>query len=190
MSMEALLHDPETHVVPLTVAQYLRMVEAGDFEDRHVELLEGVVVEMAPQGEGHWSLVTGLGSELAWRLGEAFARRYRVGQQGPLTASDLSRPEPDVVVIDRERFPGGTPVRSSPLVVEVADTSHRRDLVHKPRIYARAEVEQYWVVDLRERVVVVHRRPVGDLYEDVSRHGFDDELEVLGLRLRIQDVLE
>ena len=190
MSLEALLHDPETHVVPLTLPQYERLVQAGDFDDQHVELLEGVVVEMAPQGWEHADLATDLGSELAVLLASRFGSRYRVGQNRPLAAPPTSRPEPDVIVVDRERWPHGTPVTGSPLVVEIAVTSQRRDLVHKPRVYARAGVELYWVVDLREREVVVHRYPVDDHYTDVTRHGFDDELEVLGLRPRISDVLE
>ena len=45
------------------------------------------------------------------------------------------------------------------LLVEVADTTLRTDLGRKARIYASGEVSEYWVVDLNNRELYVHRAP-------------------------------
>lgn len=189
MSTEAIARDPETRVHPLTVAQYTRLVEAGDFTDQAVELLEGVVVDMSPQGPPHWSTTTRLGSLLLRRLLQEHGDRYDVGQNGPLVAGPRSQPEADVVVVDTEAFTWGVPVTTSPLVVEVAESSHRRDLLHKPRIYARAGVDRYWVVDLRDRVVHDHCAPGPDGYAEVTRRGFAEPMEVLGITVRLDEVV-
>jgi Uma2 family endonuclease len=49
---------------------------------------------------------------------------------------------------------------SSPaLVVEVADSSLRLDRRFKAAIYARAGLREYWIVNLVDRVLEVHREP-------------------------------
>jgi hypothetical protein len=58
-------------------------------------------------------------------------------------------------------------LETAPLVIEVAASSQRRDLVVKPRIYAEAGVPRYWVVDLDARGVVVHTEPAGEAYNSV-----------------------
>lgn len=187
MSTETIAHDPDTQVFPLTRELYDEMVEAGRFEGQHIELLEGVLVWMAPQGDEHWRTIRRMGTEMAYELHVRFGRRYSVGQQGPIAASDLSEPEPDVVVIDEsERRPGHHPT-SSPLIVEVAKTSQHRDLRHKPLIYARADVTEYWVIDLKARHTVVHRVPTDIGYTDVTIHAFEETIQVLDVSIRIAD---
>jgi Uma2 family endonuclease len=73
---------------------------------------------------------------------------------------DDSEPEPDLAVVTRqeeERAP--VHPRSALLVVEVADESLRRDRLLKGRIYARAQVSEYWVVDVAGRAVEVYAEP-------------------------------
>lgn len=190
MSAEAIARDPGTQFLPLTRELYDELVEAGKFEGEHVELLEGMLVRMAPQGDMHWSLVSRLGTRLAVRLAVRHGERFTVGQQGPIAASDLSEPEPDVVVIDDSKKQPGRHPGTSPLIVEVAVTSQIRDLQHKPLIYARADVTEYWVIDLKARRTVVHRTPTDEGYADVSSYLFDVALEVLGVSIRIADLMD
>ena len=48
--------------------------------------------------------------------------------------------------------------RGGLLAIELTWSSHHRDLVVKPSIYAGAGIPECWVVDLRDRLVVVHTR--------------------------------
>lgn len=189
MSTATIARDPETEVFPLSRELYDQMVEAGKFEGQHVELLEGVLVRMAPQGDEHWRTTHLLGCEIAYELRRRFGRKYSVGQQGPIAASDSSEPEPDVVVIDMTTKPHGHHPTCSPLIIEVAMTSQVKDLQHKPLIYARADVLEYWVIDLVARRTVVHRRPTVDGYVQIDAHPFDATLEVLGIPIRIADLI-
>ncbi len=182
--------DPDIDLWPLTRAQYDLLVDAGALEGLPVELLEGTLVWMAPQGEPHAEAIEQLNAEFAARLRAAFGRRLRVRPQLPLAATDTSEPEPDFAVVDADRVPGSGHPTSAHLVVEVTATSHRADLRHKPRIYAQAQVPVYWVVDLERRLVVVHREPGEGGYTHCDEVPFDGELDLLGLPVRLVDLLD
>jgi Uma2 family endonuclease len=70
-------------------------------------------------------------------------------------------------------------VASAQLVIEVAQTSRRRDLVIKPRLHAQAGVPEYWVVDLGQRELVVHTDPQGDHHRSVVVHPEGDTVSAL-----------
>ena len=82
----------------LSVGDYHRMIEAGILgEDDHVELLEGVMVQMTPQGPRHAKIIQRLCDPTFARVpGEQIVRC-----QLPLTIGADSEPEPDVSVVHR-----------------------------------------------------------------------------------------
>jgi Uma2 family endonuclease len=180
---------------PLTRAQYDTLVRAGAYEDQAVELLEGVVVDMAPQGEPHSNRIGRLNTRLTARLVASFGERCMVRPRTPLAAGPLSEPEPDLAVVDWDASSDETHPATAHLVVEVAQTSQARDLGVKSRIYADAGVTQYWVVDLPARQVVVHTHPdAADgtrpaSYGTVRRLPLETELDVLGMPVRPADLL-
>lgn len=146
-------------VARISRAQYDRMVESGALEGARVELLEGVIVDMSPQGTEHAAATEVLAQLLRAALGD----RARVREEKPFAAGDDSEPEPDIAVV-----PAGDPFAGHPdrafLIVEVADSSLRKDRRTKPAVYARAEVTEYWVVNLQDRVVEIHLEPHGGRY--------------------------
>ena len=171
MTLEAVLSDPALRPRGLTRAQYDALVELGALEGERVELPEGVLVEVVPQGREHEDAIEALNHHLVPLMSGA----WRVRVQMSLAVSDRSEPEPDLAVADRSR--PGKPTTAA-LVVEVAVSSHRADLVHKPAMYAAAGVEQYWVIDVPAREVVVHRGPGPGGYADVQRLPWTTPLEV------------
>lgn len=142
---------------PLSVAEYHRMVDAGVFdEDERLELLEGMVVAMAPQGIPHVKALTTL-TRLMCRVTEGTDLEVR--PQNPLTLA-RSEPEPDLAITEtRARWPRGRHPETALLVVEVASESLRRDLGPKAMIYAEAAVGEYWVIDVDRQVIHVHTDP-------------------------------
>lgn len=142
---------------PLTVEEYHRMIDAGILdEDEHVELLEGVMVAMRPQGIPHVKAITTLG-RLMWRATEGTALEVR--PQVPLTLA-RSEPEPDLAITEtRAAWPRGRHPETALLVVEVASDSLRKDLGPKAAIYAEAGVTEYWVIDVERQVIHVHTGP-------------------------------
>jgi Uma2 family endonuclease len=83
-----------------------------------------------------------------------------VRQGAPVALDDESEPEPDVIVIPgQERdYRAEHPSRPA-LIVEVADSSLAFDRRHKGSVYARAGMADYWIVNLRRRVLEVYRQP-------------------------------
>jgi Uma2 family endonuclease len=139
-----------------SVAEYHGMIKAGILgEDEHVELLEGEIVEMSPQGKRHARAVHRL---TRW-FNRALGDEYVVRPQLPLTLDD-SEPEPDLAIVAAEddssadRHP-----TTALLVVEVATESVRYDLKVKSRIYARAGIPEYWLVVTGKRTVEILRDP-------------------------------
>ena len=118
------------------------MIETGILDaDEHVELLEGEIVQVSPQEPPHARATSRLNRWFARALGE----EYVVRPQLPLTLPD-SEPEPDLAVVwtrDEDRSEGHP--RTALLVIEVADSSARHDLVVKSRVYAKARNAHRWV---------------------------------------------
>jgi Uma2 family endonuclease len=141
----------------LSVGDYHRMIEAGILgEDDHVELLEGVMVQMTPQGPRHAKLIQRL-------CDPTFARVPRdqiVRCQLPLTIGDDSEPEPDVSVVRRADAASDTshPTTAS-LVFEVSGESLQNDRLTKSALYASAGIPEYVIVNVDEQCLEVHRDP-------------------------------
>jgi Uma2 family endonuclease len=139
------------------------MVASGGFdEDARIELIEGYVVDMSPRTPQHENAISWL---LDWLIDQLDRSRFQVRVAAPLTIGG-SEPEPDLAVIERAPAKPAHPSRAL-LVIEVAVSSRDRDLRLKPRVYAPA-VDEYWVVDLERRCVVVHRGAAAHGYQDVE----------------------
>ena len=182
MSLEAVLADPAVPRRGLTRAQYDALIDAGALDGVEVELVEGVLVDVVPQGDDHADVI----AELTHALARRFPEPWRVRVQLPLAATDSSEPEPDLAIA--QRLGHGKP-RTAALVIEVTVTTHRLDLVHKPVVYAAAGVEQYWVLDLPAREVVVHLEPGPSGYAEVQRLPWGAPLSVLGVPVDLAALL-
>jgi hypothetical protein len=143
-----------------TVAQYHRMIEAGILnENDRVELLEGWVLQKMAHNPPHDATITRINRRLTRLLPETWLVRI----QSAVTTSD-SEPEPDLAVV---RGPEEVYFRRHPapadiaLLVEVADTTLDTDRGEKRRLYARARVSVYWIVNIPEAQVEVYAQPRG-----------------------------
>jgi Uma2 family endonuclease len=154
-----------------TRQQYEDMVLQDIFRPgERVELIDGVIVDRSPQKSFH-SVATRL-VEDALRV--AFATDHDVRVQMPLALDDMSEPEPDVAVVPgRARDYTKAHPTTAVLVVEVADSSLNLDRKTKQAIYARNGIAEYWVINLQDNSLEVHRDPQGDRYRSrtILRHG-------------------
>jgi Uma2 family endonuclease len=105
----------------------------------------------------------------------ALSGRARVRIQLPLVAADESEPEPDVAIVPIADYSQQHP-DTAHLVIEVADSSLRKDRLVKGPLYAASRFREYWVVNVRENVFEVHRGPSGDTWASVTRHGQEEVL--------------
>lgn len=149
---------PNHPIWRMSVEHYHAMIEAGILtDDDPIELLEGWLVHKMPKNPSHRAL-TLLVRRALERL---ISFGWYVDSQEPITTMD-SEPEPDIAVVRGDttdyldRHPGP---EDTALVVEVAEATLRRDRGIKKRIYARASIPVYWLVNLVNQTVVVYTEP-------------------------------
>jgi Uma2 family endonuclease len=157
MQFTDLLQDGALTPKRFRTTEYHRLIEAGVLgEDDHVELLEGVIVQMTPQGRPHARFLSTLNGLLVPALGG----QYRVRVQLPLTLDESSEPEPDLAVVTRQAEDEAPQHPSTALlVIEVADSSVRADRLVKSRLYARARVVEYWIANVRLKTLEIYTDP-------------------------------
>jgi Uma2 family endonuclease len=150
-----------------TVDEYHRMSEAGILsEDDRIELIEGEIIKMSPIGKLHASCVKRLNAIFNHRASQ-FAI---VSVQDPILLNEHSEPEPDIALLKlRDDFYSQQlPIAEDVLlVVEVADTSVEYDRNVKLPLYARAGIEESWLVNLPSGKVEVHSEPINGIYQRV-----------------------
>ncbi|MCE7987679.1 MAG: Uma2 family endonuclease [Caldilinea sp. CFX5] len=142
----------------LTVEQYHQMIKAGILtDDDPVELLEGLLVQKMSKNPPH-RMSTFLVRRMLERL---LGDEWYIDSQESVTTAD-SEPEPDVTVSRgsvfayAERHPGPA---DTVLLVEVSDATLHRDRGRKKRLYARAGIPVYWIVNLIKLQVEVYTEP-------------------------------
>jgi Uma2 family endonuclease len=146
-----------------TSDEYHRLIEAGGFDEAaRVELIDGLLVEMSPKSREHELAVERLTDWLADRD----RSRFRLRAAAPLSLADGTEPEPDVAIVAAGATDPYHPA-SAELVIEVAVSSQRRDLMIKAPKYAAADVPVYLVVDLDGRRVIEHTDPRDGAYRSV-----------------------
>ena len=162
-----------------TVSDYRRMLDAGILsEDDQVELLNGQITLMSPQRPPHTTATKRAYDYLKpLLLGKADVR-----SQSPITLNSYSEPEPDIAVVAIDNFEYSDR-HPSPneifLLIEVADSTLTRDLGEKVSAYAQANIQDYWVVNVRERIVHIFRHPLGDTYQQKQILEENDECSLL-----------
>jgi Uma2 family endonuclease len=154
----------ELAVRPLRRAEYDKLVELGVFHGERIELLEGRLVKMSPIGPPHSSTIDKLTALCVARL----SGRALVRVQNPFAALEVSEPEPDLAIVPLGNYEREHP-SSADLIIEVAESSLDYDRGPKLRVYAECGVPEYWIVNLVDRVVEVHRKPGGGRYWQVQR---------------------
>lgn len=154
--------------------EYERMVEMGMFSGERIELLRGALVAMTPQDPPHAEAT----ARIADLLADAVRGRARVRQHSPLALSDDSEPEPDVAIVALADYSGEHP-KTALLVIEVSRSSLRKDRQVKADLYAEAGIQEFWIVNLVDGAVEVHRDPAGDHYASVTSQPRDAEVAPL-----------
>jgi len=150
----------ETRTRRFSRAEYERLIEIGFFRPGDpIELVGGELMVAEPQGAAHYTAIV----KTARALEAAFGPGWHARIQGPLGLDDDSEPEPDVAIVPGSPDDYGHAHPSRPvLTVEVAESSLTIDREHKGSLYARARLADYWIVNLRDRVLEMYREPVSD----------------------------
>ena len=147
----------------LSVEQFEEMARVGILaHDARVELIDGELIDMAPIGSRHASVVAALTMCFARQGGDVL-----VWPQCPIVLPPRSEPQPDLAILVpqargyRDALPRAEDIL---LVIEVSDTTVRYDRLVKGELYARYGIREFWLVNLPEAVLEVHSKPETGAY--------------------------
>lgn len=111
-------------------------------------------------------------TQLAFKyLTEVFADKAFVRMQAPIVLSKRSLPEPDIAVVqlpEEQYYTRHPRANETYLSIEVSDATLKYDLGRKAKLYARADIFNYLVVDAVKREVHAHNTPVNGEYQSVA----------------------
>jgi Uma2 family endonuclease len=148
-----------------TTDQYHRMIEAGILDDCRVELLNGEIVEMSPEREPH----AHLSSNAADYIRELLRGKAKIREGKPITLPGNSEPEPDIAIVQDL---GDVYLEHHPYpdnvfwLIEYSNASLTKDLEAKRQLYAQAQIEEYWIVNLKQMELIVFRYPGDSDYRE------------------------
>ena len=168
---------------PLARREYDELVNLGVFDDEKIELLRGMLVTMSPQGSPHAQMVVWLNRRLIKALDDTWEVRPGL----PYAASDDSELEPDLLVTVADPARPEHP-STALLLIEISNSSLRKDRKIKLPIYAEAGVPEYWIIDVSEPgdvSVAVYTKPAKDGYATLVTLRDGDMLRPLNVPIEI-----
>lgn len=145
--------------LPLRVEDFLLLHDSGAFVGfGKTELIEGQIVFMNAQHRPHARIKIELFKALD-RAIEGSGTGLSVLIEATVAMPPHNAPEPDLILTSEPDGEGPVPIKSVALLVEISDTTLAQDLGVKARVYAANGVPEYWVVDIRQRVIHQLRQP-------------------------------
>ena len=162
-----------------TLEEYHNLGETGVLgEDDRVELIEGELVAMAAIKGPH---MLGI-NRLTYTLVDILGRTWIVSVQNPVHLFGDTEPQPDIALLrpeaDRAAVPEAADVY---LIIEVSDTTMSYDLGRKRRLYARAGIPEYWIMDINGRRILRHAGLDGGDYQQLAQSVPGDTIDSLVL---------
>ena len=144
--------------------EYYRLAEEGWFNGQRVQLIQGEIINMPPQGHKHTQVYLRALNIIL----DIFGGKY-VRPQLPLNVPGESDPEPDLAVtLESLEYYRDHPVTAL-LVIEVADSSIQLDR-RKANLYAAAGVRDYWIANVNTKRLEIFRDPVADQLQEFGHH--------------------
>ena len=160
---------------------YHQMIESGLLAERSLELINGEIIEMSPEGVSHSFYCRGTAKYLRLLLGN----RAEVSEAHAITLPNDSEPEPDIAIV---RTPDTLYQTRHPFpedifwLIEIANSTLAKDLGVKRELYAQAGIPEYWVMNLQTSELVIFRDLIDNKYRseiclndgDISPLAFPD----------------
>ncbi len=150
--------------------------------DERVELIDGEIIQMSPIGDKHLGTVSRITALLVPRL----LGTYNVHTQSPVKIGQYSEPEPDLVVTPhRDDFYASTGIYPADvlLLIEVADTTLKKDIRIKVPLYAQAAIPEVWIVNLKDDVILQYADLQGKQYRQQNSFARNDQISATKLPL-------
>jgi Uma2 family endonuclease len=145
-----------------TLDEYHRLIKLGFLTEEHrIEFIRGELIQMTAKGTPH----TVSSSIFCRLLDRILGDQAVIRGQDPITISNNSEPEPDIVVArgkDEDYLPHHPYPEDILLVVEISDSTLIYDQTTKLKLYAEAGINNYWIVNLNARQLECYHQPYTD----------------------------
>jgi len=175
-----------------SVRKYEELIATGFFTGKkRVELIEGELIKKMTQADFHISCI----HRLTMLLAPVLVGKAIVSVQNAIIVNPYSAPEPDVAILRfREDFyaSGKAKPEDVLLVIEVSDSTVRFDRQTKMPLYARAGIEEAWLVNLPRKALEVYRSPANGKYQIVQKLSKNERIEPLNfpeLRVSVSNII-
>ena len=178
-----------------TVDEYHNLSELGMFEGQRTHLVDGIILEEGPMRPEHCMVI----EKLPFVVNAALGPGWRIRCQIPLPLNLSTDPWPDQAVIAGPAPAQPTHPTTANLVIEVSDTTLVHDSTNKMSLYAAAGIVEYWIIDIINNQLIVHRDPQPDTtqvhghsYANVNTipaTGSVNPLAISSAIIRVQDML-
>lgn len=153
------MNAPHPTLKTFTNAEFQRLARSGGLGDMRVELRRGMIAQMSPQHVPHATVKMELTFALVAAL-KAAGLAWTVTAEVSVDFGDGFEPMPDIVVWNPAEAPadldGPVPAAAVKLIVEVSDASLADDLGEKLEDYAKSGLREYWVADVKGRLILRH----------------------------------
>ncbi len=179
-----------------SIEEYHLLIESGLLEGKSVELLDGEIVEMSPERDEH----SYTNDDVAELLRTKLRRLAKIRESHPITLNnslffEASEPEPDIAIV---RLPKTIYIEHHPYpediywlievrprvavrrktkalaartrTFEVSNKTLSKDLAEKSIIYASNNIQEYWVIDLVNKKLIVHTHPQNNSYSKITEY--------------------
>lgn len=156
------------------------LLAAGIQDLDRFELIEGELIRKVPKNRMHSLVILLLGDWLRQLFGGLLVVQ-ETSVELPAADSYSSLPEPDLVVLRRSfvEIPGRASASDLLLAVEVSGATLNFDRSTKAALYARAGIAEYWIVDVVQRRLIVHREPKDGSYQLVLSYSEEEQISPL-----------
>lgn len=149
-----------------TKEEYYSLAELGFFEGKRTEFLEGEIIEMPTMKTPHATALT-LTDQV---IRAVFTKGFVIRNQMPLDFGENFELVPDLLIVKANvrDFSDKHPKTAS-LIIEISDTTLSYDRNRKASLFAKNKIEDYWIVNTKDKRLEVFRRPIED---ENSNYGF------------------
>ncbi|MDJ0732082.1 MAG: Uma2 family endonuclease [Crocosphaera sp.] len=151
-----------------SIDEWHELVNSGILEGKPVELLEGEIIEMSPEGIEH----SYTNQSVSDYLRDLLKDKAQIRESHPITL-DNSEPEPDIAIV---RLPETIYRHHHPYpqniywLIEVSNKTLKKDLEQKIITYARNRIPEYWVIDLKNKKLIVHTQLENNRYSQITEY--------------------
>jgi Uma2 family endonuclease len=158
-------------VVPMTVEALRLLDEQGffDTDPNRYELIDGTLIMTPPPGTAHYFVESKLTVAFMKALFSCqLDDNLTVQNGGAFRIGDRTLLGPDFMLVTKPTAPREHAADDILVMIEIAWSSRERDMKTKAELYAGAGIEDYWVLDVPAKTVIIHRDPEGGIYQSVQ----------------------